>query len=312
MGLYCFGIDVGGTTVKCGLFKTDGVLVEKWEIPTRTENNGSEIVPDVAKTIEEKLAEKNISKEEVDGIGIGVPGPVNAEGDVIAAVNLFWGYKKLSKELNELTGLTVKVGNDANVAALGEAWKGAAAGAKNVILVTLGTGVGGGIIVDGKIVAGHHGAGGEIGHANVMHDETETCNCGNKGCLEQYTSATGIVRLAKRKLAKSSEETSIREIPNLTAKDVFDAAKAGDAIAIGLVDEVCEILGSTLSNIACVVNPEIIVIGGGVSKAGDILLDNIKKHFVETAFMACRDTKFALAGLGNDAGMYGCVEMLLD
>lgn len=312
MSLYCFGIDVGGTTVKCGLFKTDGVLVEKWEIPTRTENNGSEIVPDVAKTIEEKLAEKNISKEEVDGIGIGVPGPVNAEGDVIAAVNLFWGYKKLSKELNELTGLNVKVGNDANVAALGEAWKGAAAGAKNVILVTLGTGVGGGIIVDGKIVAGHHGAGGEIGHANVMHDETETCNCGNKGCLEQYTSATGIVRLAKRKLAKSSEETSIREIPNLTAKDVFDAAKAGDAIAIGLVDEVCEILGSTLSNIACVVNPEIIVIGGGVSKAGDILLDNIKKHFVETAFMACRDTKFALAGLGNDAGMYGCVEMLLD
>lgn len=312
MGLYCFGIDVGGTTVKCGLFKTDGTLVEKWEIPTRTENNGSEIVPDVAKTIEEKLAEKNISKEEVDGIGIGVPGPVNAEGDVIAAVNLFWGYKKLSKELNELTGLTVKVGNDANVAALGEAWKGAAAGAKNVILVTLGTGVGGGIIVDGKIVAGHHGAGGEIGHANVMHDETETCNCGNKGCLEQYTSATGIVRLAKRKLAKSTEETSIREIPNLTAKDVFDAAKAGDTIAIGLVDEVCEILGSTLSNIACVVNPEIIVIGGGVSKAGDILLDNIKKHFVETAFMACRDTKFALAGLGNDAGMYGCVEMLLD
>ena len=165
--------------------------------------------------------------------------------------------------------------------------------------------------VDNKL-AGFNGAGGEIGHITVNHDEIEACNCGQYGCLEQYTSATGIVRLAKRKLAKSSEETSIREIPNLTAKDVFDAAKAGDTIAIGLVDEVCEILGSTLSNIACVVNPEIIVIGGGVSKAGDILLDNIKKHFVETAFMACRDTKFALAGLGNDAGMYGCVEMLLD
>lgn len=179
-------------------------------------------------------------------------------------------------------------------------------------MVTLGTGVGGGIIVDGKVVAGFNGAGGEIGHITVNNDEIEACNCGQYGCLEQYTSATGIVRLAKRKLAKSTEETSIREIPNLTAKDVFDAAKAGDAIAIGLVDEVCEILGSTLSNIACVVNPEIIVIGGGVSKAGDILLDNIKKHFVETSFMACRDTKFALAGLGNDAGMYGCVEMLLD
>lgn len=273
MGLYCFGIDVGGTTVKCGLFKTDGVLVEKWEIPTRTENNGSEIVPDVAKTIEEKLAEKNISKEEVDGIGIGVPGPVNAEGDVIAAVNLFWGYKKLSKELNELTGLTVKVGNDANVAALGEAWKGAAAGAKNVILVTLGTGVGGGIIVDGKIVAGHHGAGGEIGHANVMHDETETCNCGNKGCLEQYTSATGIVRLAKQELASSEEPSVLREEKELSAKAVLDGYKSGDALSVRVMDKVGEILGGALAMFTAVVDPETIVIGGGVSKAGQPLVD---------------------------------------
>lgn len=312
MGKYCFGIDVGGTSVKCGLFQTDGVLVEKWEIPTRKENSGEAILSDIAKTILDKIAERKLDKEEIDGVGIGVPGPVNERGEVPCAVNLFWGFKEVTKELTELTGLPSKAGNDANVAALGEAWKGAAAGAKNVILVTLGTGVGGGIIVDGKVVAGFNGAGGEIGHITVNHDEIEACNCGQYGCLEQYTSATGIVRLAKRKLAKSSEETSIREIPNLTAKDVFDAAKAGDTIAIGLVDEVCEILGSTLSNIACVVNPEIIVIGGGVSKAGDILLDNIKKHFVETAFMACRDTKFALAGLGNDAGMYGCVEMLLD
>ncbi len=311
MGLYCFGIDVGGTTVKCGLFKTDGVLVEKWEIPTRTENNGSEIVPDVAKTIEEKLAEKNISKEEVDGIGIGVPGPVNAEGDVIAAVNLFWGYKKLSKELNELTGLTVKVGNDANVAALGEAWKGAAAGAKNVILVTLGTGVGGGIIVDGKIVAGHHGAGGEIGHANVMHDETETCNCGNKGCLEQYTSATGIVRLAKQELASSEEPSVLREEKELSAKAVLDGYKSGDALSVRVMDKVGEILGGALAMFTAVVDPETVVIGGGVSKAGQPLVDCIASHYKKYAFSACRETPIVIANLGNDAGIYGAAKMVL-
>ena len=311
MGLYCFGIDVGGTTVKCGLFKTDGVLVEKWEIPTRTENNGPEIVPDVAKTIEEKLAEKNISKEEVDGIGIGVPGPVNAEGDVIAAVNLFWGYKKLSKELNELTGLTVKVGNDANVAALGEAWKGAAAGAKNVILVTLGTGVGGGIIVDGKIVAGHHGAGGEIGHANVMHDETETCNCGNKGCLEQYTSATGIVRLAKQELASSEEPSVLREEKELSAKAVLDGYKSGDALSVRVMDKVGEILGGALAMFTAVVDPETIVIGGGVSKAGQPLVDCIASHYKKYAFSACRETPIVIANLGNDAGIYGAAKMVL-
>ena len=311
MSLYCFGIDVGGTTVKCGLFKTDGVLVEKWEIPTRTENNGSEIVPDVAKTIEEKLAEKNISKEEVDGIGIGVPGPVNAEGDVIAAVNLFWGYKKLSKELNELTGLNVKVGNDANVAALGEAWKGAAAGAKNVILVTLGTGVGGGIIVDGKIVAGHHGAGGEIGHANVMHDETETCNCGNKGCLEQYTSATGIVRLAKQELASSEEPSVLREEKELSAKAVLDGYKSGDALSVRVMDKVGEILGGALAMFTAVVDPETIVIGGGVSKAGQPLVDCIASHYKKYAFSACRETPIVIANLGNDAGIYGAAKMVL-
>ena len=286
MKKYAFGVDIGGTTCKIGFFDTNGTLLDKWEIKTNTENNGESILSDVAKAVDNKLAQEAISKDDVQGIGIGVPGPVDSQGVVHRCVNLGWGV--------------------VNVA------EGGAKGSKDVIMVTLGTGVGGGIIVDGKVVAGFNGAGGEIGHITVNNDEIEACNCGQYGCLEQYTSATGIVRLAKRKLAKSSEETSIREIPNLTAKDVFDAAKAGDAIAIGLVDEVCEILGSTLSNIACVVNPEIIVIGGGVSKAGNILLDNIKKHFVETSFMACRETKFALAGLGNDAGMYGCVEMLLD
>lgn len=309
---YAFGVDIGGTTCKIGFFETSGRLIDKWEIRTNTENNGASILSDVANAVDNKLAQEGISKDEVQGVGIGVPGPVKSNGVVNRCVNLGWGIVNVEEELGSLTGLRVKVGNDANVAALGEMWKGGAEGCRDVVMVTLGTGVGGGIIVDGKVVAGFNGAGGEIGHITVSDEEIEPCNCGQYGCLEQYTSATGIVRVAKRKLAKTSEETSLRGFPELTAKDIFDEAKAGDAVAIGLVEEVCEILGSALSNIACVVNPEVIVIGGGVSRAGDILIETIRKYYIETAFHACRETKFTLAGLGNDAGMYGCVQLLLD
>ena len=312
MKKYAFGIDVGGTTCKIGFFETNGKLIDKWEIKTNTENNGAAILSDIAQAVDNKLAQEGISKDDVQGVGIGVPGPVKSNGVVNRCVNLGWGIVNVEEELGNLTGLKVKAGNDANVAALGEMWQGAAKGCKDVIMVTLGTGVGGGIIVDGKVVAGFNGAGGEIGHITVNHDEIEACNCGQYGCLEQYTSATGIVRVAKRKLAKTNDETSLRNFPELTAKDVFDEAKSGDAVAFGLVDEVCGILGSTLSNIACVVDPEVVVIGGGVSKAGSILIESIQKHFVETSFHACRNTKFVSAGLGNDAGMYGCVQMLLD
>ena len=312
MKKYAFGIDVGGTTCKIGFFETSGKLIDKWEIKTNTENNGAAILSDIAQAVDNKLAQEGISKDDVQGVGIGVPGPVKSNGVVNRCVNLGWGIVNVEEELGNLTGLKVKAGNDANVAALGEMWQGAAKGCKDVIMVTLGTGVGGGIIVDGKIVAGSHGAGGEIGHITVNHDEIEACTCGQYGCLEQYTSATGIVRVAKRKLAKTNDETTLRNFADLTAKDVFDEAKAGDAVALGLVDEVCGILGATLSNIACVVDPEVVVIGGGVSKAGNILIESIQKHFVETSFHACRNTKFVIAGLGNDAGMYGCVQMLLD
>ena len=312
MKQYAFGVDVGGTTCKIGFFETNGTILDKWEIKTNTENNGDSILSDIAQAVDNKLAQEGISKSDVQGIGICVPGPVNGEGTVFRCVNLGWGVLNVAEALGELTGLNVKVGNDANVAALGEAWKGGAAGSTDVVMVTLGTGVGGGIIVNGQMVTGHNGAGGEIGHITVSKSEIEPCNCGQYGCLEQYASATGIVRVARRKLAKSQEETVLRTNENLTAKDIFDAAKAGDDIAIQLVDEVCGILGGALSNISAVVNPEVIVIGGGVSKAGSILIENVQKHFIETSFHACRDTKFALAKLGNDAGMYGCVKMLLE
>lgn len=312
MKKYGFGVDIGGTTVKMGFFETSGKLIDKWEIKTNTENGGESILSDVAKSVDNKLAQEAISKDDVQGIGIGVPGPVTSNGVVNRCVNLGWGVKDVAEELHSLTGLKVKVGNDANVAALGEMWKGGAEGSKDVIMVTLGTGVGGGIIVDGKIVAGAAGAGGEIGHITVNKEEIEPCNCGQYGCLEQYASATGIVRMAKRKLAKISEETTLTKVDELSAKAIFDEAKAGDKIAKELVDELGAILGGTLSNIACVTNPEVIVVGGGVSKAGSILIDTIQKNFVETSFHVCRDTKFALASLGNDAGIYGCMQMILD
>ena len=244
-------------------------------------------------------------------MGIGIPGPINTKGEAACAVNLYWGFKPVAKELSELTGLPAKAGNDANVAALGEAWKGAAAGAQNVVMATLGTGVGGGIIVDGKIVAGHHGAGGEIGHANIDHSETEKCNCGNSGCLEQYTSATGIVRVARQILESSSETSTLRGIEKLTAKDVLDAFKDGDVLAGKIMEQVGDKLGGALAFIAAVVDPEAIVIGGGVSKAGQPLIDCIQKYYRQYAFSLCKDTPMVIASLGNDAGIYGAAKMVL-
>lgn len=312
MKKYAFGVDIGGTTIKMGFFETSGNMLDKWEIKTNTENNGASILEDVARAVDNKLAQESISKNDVQGIGIGVPGPVMADGTVNKCVNLGWGVFNVAEQLQNLSGLSVKVGNDANVAALGEMWQGGGKGFTDVVMVTLGTGVGGGIIIGGKMVSGATGAGGEIGHVMVNEDEIELCGCGKCGCLEQYASATGIVRIAKRKLATTNAETSLRNFDELTAKDVFDEAKAGDAVAVGLVDEVGKILGTALANIACVVNPQAFVIGGGVSKAGKILTDNIEKYYVERTFHACRGAKFELASLGNDAGMYGCVRMLIE
>lgn len=310
MSKFCFGVDVGGTSVKMGLFDMEGTVLDKWEIPTRTENNGSEILPDIAAAVKNKMQEKSIDKADVTGIGVGVPGPVDAEGVVHVAVNLGWGVTNLKKILEELTGMHVEAGNDANVAALGEMWKGGGVGHKNLVAVTLGTGVGGGIIVNGQILAGATGAGGEIGHIHVEDEETVACNCGNKGCLEQYASATGIVNLANKKLAETAEDTVLRQ-SEVSAKTVFDAVKAGDKVAREIAEEFGEYLGKALASIAGVVNPEIFVIGGGVSKAGNVVLEFIEKYYRPYVFQGSRDVIFALATLGNDAGIYGAAKLVL-
>lgn len=312
MKKYGFGIDVGGTTIKMSLFEMTGKMLDKWEIPTDTKNQGSSILDDIAAAVEGKLSEKKIGKEDVAGIGIGVPGPVTGSAVVIRCANLGWGRVDVAQELGAKTGLPVKVGNDANIAALGEMWQGGGKGYKNAVMVTLGTGVGGGIIIDGKIVEGPNGAGGEIGHIFVEENEPEACGCGKHGCLEQYASATGVVRLANRALAVDGRASSLRSFDKITAKDVFDAAKDKDAVALEVVEKMGKILGTALANVACVVDPEVFVIGGGVSKAGPILTDVIQKYYIERAFHACRDARFALATLGNDAGVYGGVSLLLN
>lgn len=312
MKKYCFGIDVGGTTVKMGLFTTEGELLDKWEIPTRKEDGGAYILNDVAASVEAKLDEKNIEKEDVAGAGIGVPGPTLDTGYVSICVNLGWKDKNPANELSELLSIPVKAGNDANVAALGEMWKGGGEGYLDVVLLTLGTGVGGGIIINGEIAPSHRGVGGELGHITVNPDEEATCNCGNHGCLEQYASATGVVRIAKKLLAASKEESSLRTLETVTAKDVFDAAKAGDHLAVEAVEVLGKYLGLVVANVALTVDPDVFVIGGGVSKAGQVLIDVIIKYYHKFAkIIGDNKAKVVLAKLGNDAGIYGAARMVL-
>ena len=309
---YCFGIDVGGTTVKLGLFSTAGELLDKWEITTRTENFGENILSDICEAMEAKLAEKEISLDDIEGVGIGLPGPITNDGTVLQCVNLGWGTFNVEEKLSEMfRGIKVKAGNDANVAALGEAWQGGGKGYDDIVMITLGTGVGGGVIINGKILTGYNGGAGEIGHMHVDDNETDSCNCGRKGCLEQFTSATGVVRLAKRLMNNTDKETKMREFgENITAKDVFDLAKEGDAGANEVVETMGTYLGTAMSHIAVVVNPQAFIIGGGVSKAGQFLIDAIKDKYRETCFAACGDAAVHLATLGNDAGMYGAAAMI--
>ena len=307
---YCFGVDIGGTTVKMGLFEENGTIVDKWEITTDTSEEGKAILPNVAASVEKKIEEHQISKEDIKGIGVGVPAPVTADGVVNGSANLGWKYKEVKRELEELTGLMAAIGNDANVAALGEMWKGGGAGEKNMIMVTLGTGVGGGVIIDGKMLVGQNGAGGEIGHLCVNYEETDRCGCGNRGCLEQYASATGIVRLAKQKLGQEMRPTILNK-EDVTAKDVFDAVKAGDEVAKEIAAVFGRYLGYGLANLAAVADPAVFVIGGGVSKAGEPLIDCVEKYYKNYAFTACKETPIRLAILGNDAGVYGAAKLVL-
>ena len=297
MGKYCFGIDVGGTSVKCGLFQTDGVLVEKWEIPTRRENNGEAIIPDIAKTILDKIAERKIDKEDIDGVGIGVPGPVTAEGIVQKCVNLGWGVFDVVKEMTEKTGLYIKVGNDANVAALGEMWQGGGKGRKNMIMVTLGTGVGGGILTGGHLLEGARGLGGELGHYRTHALDGVDCTCGAKGCWERYAATTALVRAAQEKNPDWKD-----------GRAIFAAAEAGNETVLALLDHWTDEIAQGLAGMVHIFNPQLILIGGGVSAQQKLLIEPIAakvKASVMPAFAEGLEVR--AAQLHNDAGMVGAV-----
>ena len=309
-----FGIDLGGTTAKIGLFTTSGALLEKWEVPTDTSNAGEHILENLAAAVLGKMKEQSIDPEQVEGVGIGVPGPVqNASVVPIVCANLGgWGEQNVSARLSGLLdGLKVLVGNDANVAALGEIWMGAAKGCSSAVMVTLGTGVGGGVIVNNHVIDGTHGAGGEIGHLTVNRHETAVCGCGKKGCLEQYSSATGVVRCMKKLLDENPDTPCVLRGTDFVAKDVFDAARSGDALAAREVDEMADTLGMALASIAATVDPEAFLVGGGVSRAGEVLFAPLTKHFKEYAFRSCRETPIKQASLGNDAGIYGAVRLIV-
>ena len=266
------------------------------------------------KSIKEKNTEKSIETDDILGIGMGVPGPITEDGRVLKCANLGWGIFSVADEMSKLTGVEkVKVGNDANVAALGEQWRGGGRGFDNIVMVTLGTGVGGGIIMDGKILTGENGAAGEIGHITVNPKETLTCGCGCKGCLEQYSSATGVIRMAKERLEASDKPSELRKFSadEIGGKEVFDAYKAGDELAAEAVNEFAIYLGMGLGNVASVVDTQAFVIGGGLSKNGPVVIDIVKEQYKKNVMFALKNTEFRLAELGNDAGMYGAVRMVL-
>lgn len=300
METYYFGIDIGGTSVKCGLFEDEGRLLESWKIPTRLEKNGAYIVPDLVKSLQKKLREHSLAASCVGGLGIGVPGQTDENGSVLLAENLGWEEFPLAQLLKEQTGFPVKAENDANLAALGEYWYGSGKGSRSMMLVTLGTGVGCGIIVDGKILAGAHQAAGEIGHMHVDDELQETCSCGKCGCLEQVASARGLVRLAQRPGAGRT----------LSAREIFEAAEQKEEVSSAAVERFGEYLGKALAMCACVLDPEVIVIGGGVSGAGKFLVETVQKHYRRYAFLPCENTELRLAQLGNDAGICGAFRLI--
>lgn len=311
---YAFGIDLGGTTAKIGLFTTTGDLLEKWEVPTDTSDQGVRILPNLAAAVQDKMAQRSLSPDQIEGVGLGVPGPVQ-DSSVVAIVcaNLGgWGDCDAGAQLSQLLGgLRVQVGNDANVAALGEIWMGAAKGCRSAVMVTLGTGVGGGVVADGKLIEGAHGAGGEIGHITVNPQETAQCGCGKHGCLEQYSSATGVVRCMNKLLEQNPDVPCALRGRDFAAKDVFDAARSGDKLAQQEVEDMTLTLALALGNIAAITDPEMFLVGGGVARAGDVLLEPLSRHYQANAFLSCRNTPIRLASLGNDAGIYGAVRLIV-
>lgn len=312
------GIDLGGTSVKFAILTQEGEVQEKWSIKTNILDEGSHIVDDMIESINHRLRLLGLGAEDFIGIGMGSPGVVDREkGTVVGAYNLNWKTLQPVKEkIEKATGISFFIDNDANVAALGERWKGAGENQPDVVFMTLGTGVGGGIVAEGKLLHGVAGAAGELGHITVDFDQPILCTCGKKGCLETVASATGIVNLTRRYADEYAGDAELKKLidngEDVNAKIVFDLAKAGDELALIVYRNFARYLGIACANIGSILNPSTIVIGGGVSAAGEFLLDGVRKVYEENSFPQVRtSTKLALATLGNDAGVIGAASLVL-
>ncbi|MBO8164786.1 MAG: ROK family glucokinase [Brevibacillus sp.] len=304
------GVDIGGTSIKVALLSFEGEIVRKTQVPTPVSAGEDGVMAKIVETVDHLLAEEGQSRNELAGIGMGVPGPVDeATGHVYQAVNLGWRDTPLKQKMEQLGGVPVWVDNDANTAALGEMWRGAGQGAKNMVAITLGTGVGGGVIVNGQIVHGVRGVGGEIGHVTIEPTGGPLCNCGRTGCLETYASATAIIREGTGAAAEGKSPRLallLKQNGSLTAKDVFDAAREGDQVAVQVIDKAAFYLGLGLSHVANILNPGRIVIGGGVAAAGEFLFSRVREHFQRFSFChAAESCEIVPATLGNDAGVIG-------
>ena len=307
MRKYNLGIDIGGTTIKFGLFDLNDNLLETWHINTNKSFSGKYILSEIAKEINTKLC-----TSEIRGIGFGVPGPVS-KNIVYSCVNLGWCEKDIIKEFSSIIKddeIIIKIANDANLAAAGEVYKGVARGYVNAFMVTLGTGIGGGVIIDGKVVDGINGVAGEIGHTHIDDVYNLKCNCGNTGCLETLSSATGIVNLAKIYLKQSNAPSSLRAFPEFSAKKVIDFAKLGDKLSEEVIEKSMEYLANVFAKISYIINPDIFIIGGGISNAGNYIIDKITKYYYPLVEPFITKTNFEIATLGNDAGMYGACYLI--
>lgn len=305
---YVFGIDVGGTTLKIGMFTAEGELTKKWELFTNKEDSGKHIINDLYNS----MKENDVPFEDVIGYGFGVPGPV-VHNKILRCVNLGWSDYDLASEFSKLVNNDfIIIQNDANVATLGELFKGAAEGKTDAVMITLGTGVGGGIISNSKPVEGAFGGGGEIGHMVVEHHNGRQCNCGSKGCLETICSATGI----KKEYVALAKELNMNPIleqnGRVSAKAVFKEARKGDILSNAVIDKVSFYLGYACHVMSVITNPQVIIIGGGVSKAGDFLRDKIDKEFRKYQFISAQKTQIIVATLGNNAGMYGAASLIIN
>lgn len=309
---YAFGVDIGGERIRLSYLDETGKLLSKWTVETPRGQGTNQVLSVIAEQVEGYMSENGIFEDDVAGIGVGIPGPVNSGGTVNKCVNLGWGMFNIDRALSGLTGLNVVATNIANAAALGESWLGSGRNCRNMFYVAVNTGVGGAIIANGQLISGAHGGGGEIGHMIINRQETESCTCGNKGCLEQYCSPFGIVRVAKRYLAAGASMSPLRLKRNLTHEDVFAAAAKGDKAAKEILDKVYTYAGEMIANVCAVTNPDTVILGGQLVRFGRPVLEGIAKQFQKFVFHANRVVRFELAALGEDAALYGAAKLALD